>query len=322
MSEVVRRVFVTGGSGFIGTHLVELLIATGHECVSYDKVAPMLNGQQHYWRQGDILDEGRLSEVMESFEPDAVVHLAARTDLAGTMIADYRENTQGTRNVLDVSSRTSTVRRVVVASTMYVCRRGYAALSDDDYAVDTVYGESKVQTEEITRRTQWPFDWSIVRPAVIWGPYHERLRREFFRILSLGLYFHPGNARTCRSYGYVENTVWQIIRLLEVDSKDIAGKTFYLADPPIDLFEWVAECSRQLCGRKVRSIPMPVLAVVARFGDLLLRAGFGKFPLTTFRLANMTTDWKVDIGPIESVAGKVPVDMEEGVRRTVAWLHD
>jgi nucleoside-diphosphate-sugar epimerase len=289
--------------------------------VNYDKSPPLLEEQAPHYQQGDILDEGRLLDVMGSFEADAVVHLAARTDLNGTTLEDYRENTEGTRKVLEVSAQVPSVSRVVVASTMYVCRRGYVPRADDDYAPDTVYGESKVETEEIARRSQWPFDWAIVRPAVIWGPYHERLRREFFKILSLGLYFHPGKTRTRRSYGYVENTAWQLLRMLEVNKEEVAGKTFYLADPPLDLYEWVNECSRQLRGREVRSIPMPFLRGVARFGDLLKSAGMQRFPLTSFRLANMTTDWTVDTGPIEAVAGAVPITIEEGVGRTVEWLR-
>lgn len=318
--KTASRIFITGASGFIGTHFVNLCRENGVACFNYDKVPPLLSDQNEVWFQGDILDCETLSHAMAEFRPDFVLHLAARTDLDGVTASDYRENTDGTRNVLQASADVGTVKRVVVASTMYVCKRGYVAQSDGDYCVDTVYGQSKVDTEEITRNGDWPFEWAIVRPAVIWGPYHMRMKREFFRVLEMGLYFHPGKSQTMRSYGYVENTAWQMMQVLFSPSVSVASGTFYLADPPIDLYDWVNECSHQLRGKSVMRIPTASLKFVAAVGDALKKAGIN-FPLTSFRLSNITSDWTVDTSKIESVAGAVPYDMKTGVERTVSWLR-
>jgi hypothetical protein len=70
--------------------------------------------------------------------------------------------------------------------------------------------------------------------------------------------------------------------------------------------------------RPARRAPLPLLAAVAKAGDLLRRMRV-PFPLTSYRLGNMTQDNVIDMGATLAIAGAGPVGLEEGVARTVAW---
>lgn len=316
------RLLITGGSGFIGTAVVAHQSLCGAEILNLDINPPMRGDQQTFWRKQDIMDAAGVSRAFMEFRPTHVLHLAARADLDEEHdISEYATNIEGTANVLHATAQSPTVAVFIVASTMFVCEPGYRPVSDTDYRPHTLYGRSKVRTEELTRDANLSCAWAITRPAMIWGPYHARLRDEFFRILRKGLYFHPGHTRAIRSYGYVGNTAWQISRLLESPRDAICGRTFYLADPPVDLFSWTDELSRQLLGRPVRRMPWPLIKGLALTGDMLAKIGL-RFPMTSFRLDNMTRDNVVDTAMIESLVPQLPYSIADGVRETVAWLRE
>jgi len=101
-----RRILVTGGAGYIGSHTAKLLRLEGLEPVVYDNLTTG-NRSSVRWGpfvQGDILDAVRLADVLAHYLPDAVVHFAASA-YVGESVADpakyYRNNVRGTLSLLD-----------------------------------------------------------------------------------------------------------------------------------------------------------------------------------------------------------------------------
>src|SRR5258708_39970644 len=112
----MTRIFVTGGSGFIGTNLVQSLLDDGGEVLNFDQKAPLNPDHATHHQTGEILDSEALGSVMQSFQPELVVHLASRCDLDGSSLADYAANTTGVRNILSAIRRARSVKRATLAS--------------------------------------------------------------------------------------------------------------------------------------------------------------------------------------------------------------
>ena len=315
-----RRVLVTGGSGFIGTTLVRALREAGHEVLNLDLRPPNLAVDDDVWRRGDVLDAALVAALVAEHRPEAVIHLAARTDTLSDDLAGYAVNVEGTRNVVDALMAHAPGARLVHTSTQFVLRPGREPVTDDLYDPHTTYGKSKALSEDIVRSATG-LSWVIARPTNIWGAWHPRYPVEFWRVLKRGLYVHPSRPVVRRSYGYVENVVDQFIRSALLDHDRIGGRTLYLGDAPIELDEWVDGFSRELLGRPARRVPLGVLVAVARAGDVAARAGV-RAPLTSSRLASMTEDYVVPMAPTFAALGiEHPVPLQEGIRRTVAWLR-
>ena len=306
----------------MGTHLVSDFLSDNVEIVNLDIEKPMISEHGKYWKKINLLNAKRVNEVFRQLKPTHVVHLAARTDLDEVDDLDgYAVNIEGVTNVLNAIVQTESVKRVIITSSMLVCRLGYQPSSDIDYAPINLYGESKVLTEKITRNTDPACVWTLIRPTTIWGPYHKRMEGEFFSTLRKGLYVHPGKKICLKSYGYVGNSIFQIRKLLEAAAPSIHGKTFYISDPPIDLRKWVGEFSFRLTTKQLRTAPFWTMYSVALIGDLFVRSGWKQFPLTTFRLKNMTTENVVDVRPIMSISGRLPYTVSQGVDETISWLE-
>jgi nucleoside-diphosphate-sugar epimerase len=315
----MARIALTGGSGFIGTNLVQLLAEGGHDPVNLDVAPPRNAAQAPYWRKVDIVDRDRLQREMESFAPEYVVHLAARTDLDGTDVSQYASNTTGTRNLLAAVARCQGVKKVVVTSSMLVCHAGYRPKDQFDFAPTTAYGESKVEAERIAWASPPACDWVLIRPTSIWGPWFGVPYRDFFDMLIQRRFVKFGRRAGTKTYGYVGNAVRQIVGLLFCDTAGQAQKVFYIGDyEPIDINEWADEIAGAL-GYRVPSVPYWVARVAAWSGDVLKLAGI-RFPLTSFRLRNMTTDNVVDLSETRRLVGSAQIARKDGVAETLAWL--
>jgi UDP-glucose 4-epimerase len=178
------HVAVTGGRGFIGTHVVGMLAAAGHQVRALDVTpgsGPAVSGVTH--RTVDVLDAPALTEALRGVE--VVFHLAgmsnvdfAFTDPAGTV----RLNIDGTANVLEVG-RVLGLRRVVLASTVWVYGAAAGALEDDAAALTEaapmvparaghIYTATKIAAELLVHSyaETYGIPFTILRYGVPYGP--------------------------------------------------------------------------------------------------------------------------------------------------------
>jgi GlcNAc-P-P-Und epimerase len=318
----MTRVLITGGSGFIGTNLVEHYVARGDEVTNLDIAPPRHAGHVDRWRKVDILNMVALTQAISHFNPEVVLHMAARTDLDGAAVADYSANTVGVSNLVQALRPLASLKLAVFASSMLVCRVGYRPSAEDDYAPSTAYGESKSEGElRVRREAGDTFPWVILRPTSIWGPWFGAPYRDFFEAVDRGWYFNPSGLSIRRNYGFVLNSVHQIDRLAATGADGLLQRTVYLGDyEPIELKSWACLIQEALGARRVREVPLGVFKLAALFGDLLKVAHIRRFPMNSFRLNNMLTDCLLDIAPLEQVVGPLPYDLPSAVSITCRWL--
>jgi nucleoside-diphosphate-sugar epimerase len=321
MSEKTFRVLITGGSGFIGTNLVEYLLNAGYIVMNIDLEPPKKQEHEEFWCKLSLLDRKELDKKILQFSPEYVVHLAARTDLSGKTMADYAVNTEGTMNLASSLVAVSGLRNVLFTSSMLVCGPGYIPSSQTDYAPTTVYGESKMRMEQLLRQSQLPFRWSIIRPTSIWGPWFGTPYRDFFdRVLRKRMYNIERDLSATKTYGFVLNAVFQIEKLLLNDR--IYQETFYIGDdPPLNINDWAGYISEKAGLKQPVTLPFPILKAAAVLGDLFVMVGI-PFPLTSFRLKNMTTNNVLPLNNLVAVTGSAPYSLADGVDITLGWIKN
>lgn len=315
------RILITGGSGFIGSYLIDVLLQyKTFKLLNVDITEPTEKEHTPYWHRLDILEKEKLIAVFNEFKPMYVVHLAARTDTEPeNVLEDYKTNTIGTANVLGAIKACGTVERLVITSTQFVHQYQGLPKHDEDFAPHTVYGESKVITEKLTRAAELNCCWTIIRPTNIWGPRHPRYPTEFWRVLKKGKYIHPGKKPVIRSYGYVGNVADQIIKILTKEKEKIDKQVFYVGDDPVNLYDWANGFSLVLNKRTVRVVPRLMVRALALTGDLL-RLFRMKFPITSSRYRSMTNSNTAPMEKTFKVLGYPKYTLNMGIEETVSWL--
>ena len=209
----------------------------------------------------------------------------------------------------------------IITSTQFVCGPGRLPASDTDYFPETVYGQSKVIAEQLTRDVKLKSCWTIIRPTNVWGPWHTRYRREFWHVVERGLYVHPGREPVIRCYGYVKNVASQIEKIFQARRDLVDGKTLYGGDRPINLFDWANGFSRALTGRDVRVIPRSLMRALALIGDIPTRLTGKPFLINSSRYRSMITNYETPMEPTFDLLGENPYTLEEGIQETVKWLR-
>jgi nucleoside-diphosphate-sugar epimerase len=316
----MMRILVTGGSGFIGTSLIDVLLERNVQIINLDIKPPSKNEHENCWKKCDILDLDLTMSIFKKFQPTHVVHLAARTDTVSSDLDDYKVNVTGTANILHCINNVSNIQRVIITSSQFVYGPPGLPKSDEDYNPIGAYGTSKMISEKLTRSAGLSCIWTIVRPTNIWGPWHPRYPREFWLVLKKRLYVHPGGRSAIRSYGYVRNVIAQMLKVLEASPIIVDKKVYYLGDPPISLLDWVNGFSLAITGKPARTIPRWLFKSLAMVGSMLGVFGI-HFPIQLSRYRSMTEDYFSPMEPTFENFGPPPFTLEDGIKETVEWVN-
>lgn len=314
------KIVLIGGFGFIGYNLLNYLSSCNRfdiYVIDYKNRSDICFPCNFFML--DICDYEALLIKLVSVSPDYIIHLAARTDLEGKTLEDYNANILGVENLMKVANQLPNLKKILITSSMLVCHTGYYPKNQFDYSPSTLYGESKVRTEQIVWENKPHCDWALLRPTSIWGPYFGVPYRNFFDMIMHHRYFHVGNKGCTKTYGYVGNAIYQIEQILYADTRDDNNKVFYIGDyAPTNIEEWGNEIAEQL-GTRIIKMPYFLIKLAAFLGDALKVVGVN-FPMTSFRLKNMTTDNIIDLSNTKMIAPNLPYTRKEGVRATLKWM--
>mgnify|MGYP000876371101 FL=1 len=315
-----KKILLTGASGFIGTNLLEDLLNKGYKVRNIDFNTPKIPERKPLWDNVDITQYAPFEKAVLEFNPDYIIHLAARTDLDGKTLEDYDANITGVENILKIVHKLLNLKKIIIISSKFVTRNGYKIKSQHDYCPHTKYGESKVETEIRVWGDEPQCDWCIIRPTSIWGPWFGVPYRNFFDMVMRHMYFHIGHIKCHKTYGYVGNAIYQIEQLLFNETSDQDNKVFYIGDEPVyEINEWADEIANEI-GFKVPTMPVWFVKCLAKFGDFLELFDI-QFPMQSFRFGNMTNDSTNDMANTYQIAPDMPYTRLEGTKATIDWIR-
>ena len=148
------RVTVTGGAGFIGSHLVDRLVVQGYEVQLVDNLVTGLRSQvpaQAHFVEGCITDPS-IAECVTQFAPECLVHLAAQVDVRVSLespVHDAQVNVTGTVAMLEAARRGGSLRSAVLASSAAVYGVQKSPLADETHPLEPInaYGAAKLSAE-------------------------------------------------------------------------------------------------------------------------------------------------------------------------------
>lgn len=224
------RAFVTGGTGFVGSHLVEQLLEAGHDvtCLARnpEKARTLFDARVPAIVEGTLEDERALRGGMAGAE--IVFHVAGA--VAARSRADFFvKNEAATRHLLSLAP--PSVRRFVYVSSLAAAgpvARGRQLLGGEPEGPVTHYGESKLAAERAVRAA--PMPWTIIRPPAVYGPRDREFLR-VFRMAARGVVPVFGNGSQELSVVYVEDLARALIAAGR--APDAAGGTYYAAHPDV-----------------------------------------------------------------------------------------
>jgi UDP-glucose 4-epimerase len=153
----MERFLVTGGAGYIGSHVVKALSEKGYEVLTYDNLSTGHEWAVLYGKlvKGDLSDKDLLNNVIREFRPDAVMHFAALIQVEESVrepLKYYRNNTVNTLNLLEVVIENG-IRNFIFSSTAAVYGIPERIPVDEDAILNPInpYGSSKAMVERILR---------------------------------------------------------------------------------------------------------------------------------------------------------------------------
>ena len=318
---MVKRILITGGSGFIGTNLIDYLSKNypNYELLNLDNSFPRYSPHKMYWKECDLKKIKTISKLISDFQPDAVIHLAAKASLDGTSITDFPDNILGTKNLVNCIQKTKSINKFLHTSTQYVCTPGMSPKSETEFSPYTPYGASKAESEKIVRNSDLKCNWAILRPTNIWGPWHSFFPYELWKFLAKRFYFHPGFSPIIKHYGFIGNAVIQIDKILHLSDEKKLNQVYYITDPPIDNSEWMNAFSKALCGKKIWRIPKILWRIMAIIGSIGAKIGV-KFPLDLNRYFRLTVNEKLPYQKTIDLAGIPLYNLDSGVKCCIQWL--
>ncbi|MBJ13562.1 MAG: hypothetical protein CMG62_10895 [Candidatus Marinimicrobia bacterium] len=295
------KILIFGGSGFIGKNLDNFL-SEEFDILVADKEP---KGKNNVIRV-DISCQNQVRDIINDNDPEIIINLAARTDLKGKDLSEYEVNWKGPLNIHEAISKKEKPPLFIHFSSMLVCKMGVIPPSYNYYCPDTIYGNSKVKSEEVILNKERNYPLIILRPTTVWGRFSEKPYSTFIKIVSTIGWLELSIFDAKRNFCKVDDLCRKIIEICKcknlIDSKYTG--IFYISDNKRqsvnDLAKSIGhETQSKVIRIKTLDIVFNIsLLLLSKFGDILSSLNID-FPLNSRRIRNMKTETDL---PVDDLA--------------------
>lgn len=327
-----KTAFVTGGTGFVGSHLVDELLRRGYSevrCLVRTE-EKWLAGKDVVVVRGDLSDEGTLTSAVTGV--DYVYHVAAMTRATDDNIL-LKANVEGPLRLLRaIRSCGADFERVLITSSLAVVGSSSQPIADENTPLHPVsrYGKSKAAMETSIwgadadgRRFADVMPITLVRPPAVYGPREQDIYT-FFKAVSYGLcpIVGGGNADPL-SLVYVSDLVKGMADAAE--SSSTVGETYFLGSARPSNWHEIRDATVSAVGRGAITVPVPRFAVSAVGAAFEVLGGLvGKYPPLNRDKAMEIVEACKACSSAKAAAhfGYEPrVSLEEGISTTIEWYR-
>jgi len=315
---------VTGGTGFIGSHLVEALLQRGIGVRCLLRKSSDLKWISHLpveYAWGDCRDKASLKEPVKGV--DLIFHSAGVTKAVKEEIF-YEINARGTENLIQAClEQNPGLRKFVYVSSQAAAgpsRIGDRKKESDPCEPVSAYGRSKRRGEELALDHAHRLPLLILRPSAVYGP-RERDIYVFLKFLSKGINPCLSAPDQRLSLCYVRDVVQAA--LLGADARTPAGEIFFIADGQDYSIESVGDTfARAMEIRTFRfCVPRWLVVGMASFSEYVSQISRKPALISRGKVEEMVQkNWVCDITKARTVLGFVPgILLTEGARLSVDW---
>lgn len=324
------RAFVTGGTGFVGSHLVDHLLDAGHHVTCLvrsiakaERLFPASRSPDIV--RGDLSDAAALRKGIERAE--VVFHVAAAT-AARNRAHFFEVNEGGTALLLEAArSAGGPLRRLVYVSSVAAAgpsRRGRALQGGEQENPVTHYGASKLAGELAVRGSSLP--WTVVRPPTVYGPRDTEMLK-VFRMAQKGVAPVFGDGGQELSVVYVKDLARAL--LATALAPNTAGKTYFASHPDIVRSRALVTAIHRAVRDQPEAIPfvLPIPGLLARAGLWLTGTAarvVGRTTLLSPDKANefLAEAWTCSAAALERDTGwTASYSLATGLAETVGWYR-
>lgn len=311
------KVLIIGGSGFIGTQLIPVLLDQGHSVSILD-----LRRSAAYPElciPGDIRNRDTVRQATEGM--DAVYNLAAEhADNVQPVSLYYDVNVEGSKNVIRAATEHG-IRRLVFTSTaaVYGLNKGEVDESMTPEPFND-YGESKLQAEKAF--LQWAAELPdrqlvILRPTVIFGEDNRGNVYNLFKQINAGLFAMIGSGDNQKALGYVKNIAAFLAFVLRLGP---GAHLFNFADKPDLSMKELVTVARQELGKNGRGlrIPFSVGLLIGYAFDAMSFCTRRKFAISSIRVKKFCEHTILNGDRLATTGFTAPYSLPEAIKHTIA----
>jgi nucleoside-diphosphate-sugar epimerase len=324
------KVLVTGGTGFVGRHLVRALIEKGALVKMLVRKTSSLEEFKNIgveFIQGDITDRGPLDGIARDI--DIVYHLAAMGHVSAISEAAYREffeiNVNGTQNLAKECCHHRVNKFIHFSSTaaMGLIKK---PLVDETVPCQpaTPYQRSKYKSEELVQR-YWKENGLpavILRPCMIYGVGGGGEFLKFCRLIKKGFFPKIGRGKNLTPIVHVRDVVQAAMQAKE---KGKPGEIYLIASNMSYEMDEIRRLIAKYLGvvKPYPYVPYKV-AIIGAYGLEMMAKLFKFVPVVTSRnIESTVTDRVFSISKARAELGYLPkVDLEDGIKETIVWYKD